>query len=91
MPLGEADTRAKLIDPALHARGWHEDAAIRAALEKIAAGGNRVLLALATGSGKTVLVCEMLHKLAAAGEVRTRPCPPRRCKPSTGTRPTAAA
>src|SRR5437016_2067316 len=25
MPLGEADTRAKLIDPALHARGWTED------------------------------------------------------------------
>lgn len=24
-PLSEADTRAKLIDPALHARGWHED------------------------------------------------------------------
>jgi len=25
MGLGEADTRAKLIDPALHARGWTED------------------------------------------------------------------
>ena len=25
MPLGESDTRAKLIDPALHARGWTED------------------------------------------------------------------
>jgi type I restriction enzyme R subunit len=25
MSLGEADTRAKLIDPALHARGWTED------------------------------------------------------------------
>src|SRR3989338_1940150 len=25
MPLREADTRAKLIDPALHARGWTED------------------------------------------------------------------
>ena len=25
MPLGEADTRAKLIDPALYARGWTED------------------------------------------------------------------
>jgi len=23
--LGEADTRAKLIDPALHERGWTED------------------------------------------------------------------
>ena len=25
MGLDEADTRAKLIDPALHARGWTED------------------------------------------------------------------
>jgi len=25
VPYGEADTRAKLIDPALHARGWTED------------------------------------------------------------------
>ena len=25
MPLTEADTRAKLIDPAIHARGWTED------------------------------------------------------------------
>ena len=25
MQFGEADTRAKLIDPALHARGWTED------------------------------------------------------------------
>jgi len=25
LPYGEADTRAKLIDPALHARGWTED------------------------------------------------------------------
>lgn len=25
MPLTESDTRAKLIDPAIHARGWTED------------------------------------------------------------------
>ena len=25
MPLNEAETRAKLIDPAIHARGWTED------------------------------------------------------------------
>lgn len=25
MPLSEADTRAKLIDPAIHKRGWTED------------------------------------------------------------------
>jgi type I restriction enzyme, R subunit len=25
MPLNEADTRAKLLDPAIHARGWTEE------------------------------------------------------------------
>jgi len=25
MPLSEADTRAKLIDPAIHKNGWSED------------------------------------------------------------------
>ena len=25
MPLTESDTRAKLIDPAIHAQGWTED------------------------------------------------------------------
>ena len=25
MPLSESDTRSKLIDPAIHARGWTED------------------------------------------------------------------
>ena len=34
-------------------RRYYQDAAIRAALEKIAAGNNRVLLSMATGSGKT--------------------------------------
>ncbi|MFG0275898.1 MAG: DEAD/DEAH box helicase family protein [Phycisphaerales bacterium] len=29
MPLTEADTRAKLIDPAIHARGWSEDMIMR--------------------------------------------------------------
>ena len=50
-------------------RRYYQDAAIRATLEKIAGGGNRALLALATGAGKTFLVCELLHKLAAAGNV----------------------
>jgi type I restriction enzyme R subunit len=25
VPLGESDTRSKLIDPAIHARGWTGD------------------------------------------------------------------
>jgi len=50
-------------------RRYYQDAAIRATLEKIARGDNRALLALATGAGKTFLVCELLHKLASAGHV----------------------
>jgi len=49
---------------------YYQDAAIRAALEKIAAGGNRVLLALATGSGKTRIAVHLLMRIAAAGQLR---------------------
>jgi len=50
-------------------RRYYQDAAIRAALEKVARGEKRVLLHLATGSGKTYLVCQLLHKLAQAGQI----------------------
>ncbi len=50
--------------------GYFQDAAIRAALEKIARGGNRVLLSLATGTGKTIIAVQLLHKLAQAGQLR---------------------
>lgn len=52
------------------ARWYFQDAAIRAALEKIARGGNRVLLSLATGTGKTIIAVQLLHKLAQAGQLR---------------------
>ncbi len=52
------------------ARWYFQDAAIRAALEKIARGGNRVLLSLATGIGKTIIAAQLLHKLAQAGQLR---------------------
>jgi type I restriction enzyme R subunit len=39
-PLNEADTRAKLIDPAIHKRGWTEDLIRR----EETAGNPRVLL-----------------------------------------------
>ena len=45
------------------ARYYFQDAALRAALEKIAATGaksNRVLLSLATGTGKTVIATQLL-------------------------------
>jgi len=51
------------------ARWYFQDAAIRATLEKIASGGNRVLLSLATGTGKTIVAAQLLHKLAQAGKI----------------------
>jgi len=49
---------------------YYQDAAIRAALEKIARGGNRVLLALATGSGKTRIAVHLLMRIAQAGQLK---------------------
>jgi type I restriction enzyme R subunit len=43
-PFSEADTRAKLIDPAIHARGWTEDLICRketAGAIEIGEGGAR--------------------------------------------------
>ena len=51
-------------------RRYYQDAAIRAALEKIAAGGDRALLAMATGSGKTFVAVNALWKIADAGQLR---------------------
>jgi type I restriction enzyme, R subunit len=51
-------------------RWYFQDAAIRAALEKVAHGEKRVLLSLATGSGKTFIAKQLLWKLAQAGQMR---------------------
>lgn len=51
-------------------RRYYQDAAIRAALEKIAQGKRRVLLFLATGSGKTFIAVHLLKKIADAGQLR---------------------
>ena len=51
-------------------RFYFQDAAIRAVLEKIAQGKKKMLLALATGTGKTYLAKQLLWKLAQAGDVR---------------------
>ena len=51
-------------------RRYYQDAAIRASLEKVAAGDNRVLLAMATGSGKTFVAVNILKKIADAGQLR---------------------
>lgn len=48
-------------------RRYYQDAAIRAVLEKIIQGKNRLLLFLATGSGKTFIAVHLLKKIADAG------------------------
>ena len=52
-------------------RRYYQDAAIRAALEKIAKGKEKkALLALATGSGKTFIAVHLLKRIADAGQLR---------------------
>ena len=51
-------------------RRYYQDAAIRAALEKIAGGQNRILLFLGTGTGKTFIAVHLLKKIADAGQLR---------------------
>lgn len=52
------------------ARRYYQDAAIRAAFEKIAQGGNRALLSLATGAGKTFIAVNLLKRISDAGQLR---------------------
>jgi type I restriction enzyme, R subunit len=52
------------------ARWYFQDAAIRAALEQVALGRHKVLLSLATGTGKTVIAAQLLYKEAQAGRLR---------------------
>lgn len=51
-------------------RRYYQDAAIRAALERIAQGEKRILLFLATGTGKTFIAVHLLKKIADAGQLR---------------------
>ncbi len=51
-------------------RRYYQDAAIRATLEKTAAGDKRALLTMATGSGKTRIAVHLLKKIADAGQLR---------------------
>jgi len=51
-------------------RRYYQDAAIRATLEKIAAGETRALLSLATGAGKTYIAVNLLKRIADAGLLR---------------------
>lgn len=64
-----------LLQPYQHGEGrrrYYQDAAIRAALERIAAAQKdgapgRALLAMATGCGKTFIAVNLLQRIAAAG------------------------
>jgi len=51
-------------------RRYYQDAAIRAALERIARGQKHILLFLATGTGKTFIAVQLLKKIADAGQLR---------------------
>ncbi len=51
-------------------RFYYQDAAIRAILESIARGQKKLLLSLATGTGKTFIAKELLWKLAKAGQIK---------------------
>ena len=67
------DVKAKpFLIPYIHgeaSRRYYQDAAIRAALEKIVQGNKRILLFLATGSGKTFIAVHLLKKIADAGNL----------------------
>ena len=74
LTLDEAETRTRLIDPALHARGWTEDLIKReetlGTVEIVDGRPKRALLSLATGSGKTFIAVNVLRKIADAGQLR---------------------
>jgi type I restriction enzyme R subunit len=48
---------------------YYQDAAIRAVFEKLARGGKRALLSLATGSGKTFIAVNLLRRIADVGQL----------------------
>ena len=60
--MNEAETRAELIDPALKLCGWGE-IAVNKALSSIVDNKERILLTLATGTGKTFIAFQIAWKL----------------------------
>ena len=69
----ESETARPLLIPypgGEASRRYYQDAAIRAAIEKIARGEKRLLLFLATASGKTFIAVHILKKIADAGQLR---------------------
>lgn len=76
LTLDSAEARP-LLQPYQHGesrRRYYQDAAIRAALERIAVAQRdgqpaRALLAMATGCGKTFIAVNLLQRIAAAGQL----------------------
>ena len=74
----DAPSAAPLLQPYKGGEGgrrYYQDAAIRAVFEKIAADHARgvtprVLLSLATGSGKTFIAANLLRRIADAGQLK---------------------
>lgn len=69
----ESETAKPLLVPypgGEASRRYYQDAAIRAAIEKIAKGEKKLLLFLATGSGKTFIAVHILRKIADARQLR---------------------
>lgn len=69
----DADSMKALLMPykgGEAARYYFQDAAIRATIEKIAGRNKKVLLSLATGTGKTIIAAQLLYKLAQAGQLK---------------------
>ena len=48
---------------------YYQEAAVQAVFEKIASGGNRALLTLATGTGKTRIAVALLKRIQLAGQL----------------------
>lgn len=69
----ESEAAKPLLEPNYDGesyRRYYQDAAIRAVLERIAGGGNRALLSLATGAGKTYIAATLLRRIDDAGQMK---------------------
>jgi type I restriction enzyme R subunit len=66
----KSEGAAPLTRPSRDGDRYYQRAAVRAVLETIAAGENRALLSLATGTGKTRIAVSLLRALRDAGQLR---------------------